>query len=97
MIIYTGQIYLAILPPTHYKYNIDISRADGISLKIFFVLVACCASVMISASGPAKNTTLRFYNGQYDSHKMGSNARTIYRDPRENYLFYSETGKWLVS
>ena len=95
MIIYTGQI----LPPTHYEYNIYISRADGISLKIFFVLVACCASVMISASGPAKNTTLRFYNGQYDSHKMGSNARSVYKDEKEHsfFLFHSIAGQWSVS
>ena len=61
-----------------------------------FTLVACCASVMISATGPAKAKFWRLL-GQYDSHMMGPNARTVYMDPREHYLFLSYTGKWSVS
>ena len=66
------------------------------SVSKFFMLVACCASVMISATGPAKANLWRLL-GQYDSHTMGSNARTVYKDPREHYFFLSYAGKWSVS
>ena len=35
--------------------------------------------------------------GQYDSHKMGPNARTVYRDEREHYFFLNSAYKWSVS
>ena len=34
--------------------------------------------------------------GQYDSYKLGPNARTVYRDEREHYFFFSIAHKWSV-
>ena len=69
----------------------------------YFVLVACCKSVLISSvSGPAKDLFWPIM-GQYDAHKMSPNARTVYKDffnrtaLREHYIFFSKSGKWTVS
>ena len=51
---------------------------------------------MISASGPAKHPLWEFM-GQYDFHKIGPNARTVYKGPRELYFFLNEDGHWSVS
>ena len=77
---------------------------DLISIRILFVLVECCKSVIISSvSGPAKALGHGERMGQYDYLKMGPNARTIYRDffkrtiSTEQFLFVSVRGKWSVS
>ena len=35
--------------------------------------------------------------GYFEFHKMGSNARPIYRSTGGKYLFHSDGGEWMVS
>ena len=39
----------------------------------------------------------RYSMGQFDFEKIGLYGRPIYQNSRGRYLFYSDSGRWLVS
>ena len=61
-----------------------------------YLVAACCPTVSISASGPA-----RYWQwgkmGLFKFYKMGSNARSIYKNSNKQYLYLDKKGKWTVS
>ena len=67
--------------------------------KILFLLmiVECCQSVSFLASEPVKSTLdISRMGGYFEFYDMGSNARPIYRNSDQKYLFVNSLGLWVV-
>ena len=61
------------------------------------MIVQCCQSVSILASEPVKSILeVSRMGGHFEFHDMGSNARPIYKNSDQKYVFLSSLGNWMV-
>ena len=59
-------------------------------------IVTCCQTILISASNTAKSR-IPEYLGQFNFVKTGSNARPIYKNSGNKYLYFDAENDWAVS
>ena len=63
---------------------------------LYIILVKCCPTISITATGPAL-TAQPDAMGTFEFYRTGDNKRPIYKNSKNEYLYYDNDGDVAVS